>query len=102
MSQSWRDALMRLHVAGWDTDDIDGACEALAEACEERGDDPAEVTGLTVAEVRDILEIEIGDDEVPALLTLTALHSTQGAEAGELRKALYDLDAFAYSYAGDD
>jgi len=102
VASSWRDALMRLHVAGWDTDDIDAACEALVSACEEGPASGAEVTELTAAEVRDILETPVADEEISALLTVAALRAMEGAEAQQLREALYDLDAFAYEYAGDD
>ena len=95
---SWRDALMRLHLAGWDTDDIDAACEAVEEAA----GSGVSIGELSSAEVRDALESEVRDDEVSALLTIADLRARQGAEAQSLRDALYDLDAFAYEYAGDD
>lgn len=98
----WRDALMRLHVGGWDTDDIDAACEALVEACEEDESAGFALGDLTAAEVDDILEADVAADEVPALLALARVRSSQGDDARALQEALYDLDAFAYAYAGDD
>ncbi len=99
-SSSWRDALMRLHVAGWDTDDIDAACAALAEACDEEAG--VGVQELSSARVRSVLGVEVGEGEVSALRILAALRAGVGAESEALREALYDLDAFAYAYAGDD
>ena len=50
MSESWRDALMKLHVAGWNTDDIDSACEALAQACDEGSLEGFEICDLKISD----------------------------------------------------
>jgi hypothetical protein len=99
---SWQDALMRLHVGGWDTDEIDAACEALVEACEEGGAEGFTLDALTTDQVDDILDVDVIATEVPALLTIARVRSSSGTEARALRDALYDLDAFAYAYSGDD
>ena len=64
-SSSWRDALMRLHVAGWDTDDIDAACAALADACDEEAG--VGVEELSSEQVRAVLEVEVREAEVSAV-----------------------------------
>jgi len=96
---AWQDAVMRLHIGGWDTDDIDAACEALVEASEGSG---SELRALTRAQVEDILETKVEENEVPALLLIARLRASESTDAHALREALYDLDAFAYAYAGDD
>ncbi len=100
MLGSWRDALMRLHVSGWDSGDIDAACETLIETCEEDPESQLELATLGPSRVREILGTRIADDEVAALLQVAAVRSSQGAEGQALRDALYDLDAFAFDYAG--
>lgn len=95
----WRDALIQLHFGGWDTDDIDAACEVLVEACEERAALGLELAALTPAEVEDILDIEVEPDEVPALLVLADLLASEDEDAEALREALDDIDAFANAYA---
>ena len=102
MSLSWRDALMRLHVGGWDADDIDEACEAIYEACTEGTHEGVAVEALTPLEVCGVLNVELDEALLSALQAIAALRGRQDREADDLRQALYDLDAFAYDYAGDD
>jgi hypothetical protein len=101
---AWQDALMRLHVRGWEPDDIDAACEALREACSEGAHAGAQLASLTPSQVGRVIGQTLGEDEVAALLRVAELHGREDADGELLRAALYDLDAFAfaYAYAGDD
>ena len=50
MGMNWREALVVLNDAGWETDDIDAACERLAEACTDgEFEDRVLVEGVNVA-----------------------------------------------------
>jgi hypothetical protein len=49
-----------------------------------------------------VLRQRLPADEARALVVVAELRAAQGGEADALRRALYDLDAFAYEYAGDD
>ena len=102
MSESWRDALMKLHVAGWNTDDIDSACEALAQACDEGSLEGFEICDLSADQVRGVLASPVATDEADALRRVADLRHRVGPETEALRAALFDLDAFAYEYAGGD
>lgn len=93
---------MTLHVAGWDTDDIDAACEALAEACDEGPYEGSEILDLGEDQVARVLGSAPPADQTRALLRVAELRNRVDPEAEALRRALYDLDAFAYEYAGDD
>lgn len=98
----WRDALMQLHVRGWDTDDIDSACEAIVDACLDRELSGITLDALEIVDIRNILEVDVVAIEAPALVALARTYADGGSEARALREALFDLDAFAYAYAGDD
>ena len=63
MAMAWQDALMKLHVGGWDTDDIDAACEALCEACREGRLAGTEIAELTPDQVRSVLETDVPSAE---------------------------------------
>lgn len=99
---TWQDALMKLHVRGWDTDDIDGAAEDLLEACTEGDFEGTRILDLSVPDTARALGASPPEDEIRALLVVADLRAREGPEASALHRALYDLDAFAYEYAGDD
>lgn len=101
MSEPWRDTLMRLHVAGWNSDDIDDACEALAEACDDGAHAGTAIDALTPDQVRATVKEPLETRVAAALVTIADLRRQGTTAADELRTALYDLDAFAYEYAGD-
>ena len=101
MSLTWRDALLRLHVHGWNADDIDEACEALYEACSEGMYEGGLVDDLTPDQARSVLNTNIRTSLLMDLQQIAALRSQQTPDAERLRRALYDLDAFAYEF-GDD
>jgi hypothetical protein len=97
MATDWRDALLALHDNGWDADDIDSACEALIEACDEGAYAGLELSALSLLDAVKILDVELDDDEVLSLLEIAEVRSQQdSAAARALHNALYDLDAFAY------
>ena len=101
MSKAWRDQLFRLHVHGWNADDIDEACEALYESCREGAYEGIAVADLTTAQMRRALSAEVAEPLLHALRGVAGLREQQGPDADELQRALYDLDAFAYDFAGD-
>lgn len=98
----WRDDLLRLHTHGWNTDDIDEACEALHEACDQGEYEGSKVSDLTLAEVKSVLKVDLESGLLRSLQAIAELRSRQSPDAGDLQQALYDLDAFAYDFAGDD
>lgn len=102
MAGSWQDALMRLHVSGWDTDEIDAACDALAEACDEGALEGTPIAELTAEQIGTVLENPLSPGDAAALRVVADLRHQVGSEAEALRAALYDLDAFAYAFSGDD
>ena len=101
MSGGWRDALFRMHLNGWNADDIDEACEALYEACSEGAYEGVAVVELRPAQVTALLGVDLDPRLVTALQQVASLRAMQTAEADDLRAALFDIDAFAYDFAGD-
>lgn len=102
MARTWQEALLTLHVGGWDTDDIDDACETLAEACDEGILGANEVVDLDADDVRSVLDNELSVEEADALILIADLRQQVGGDAEALGDALYDLDAFAYEYSDED
>lgn len=98
---SWEDALLRLNAAGWETDDIESACEALIEACESGEASDYEVTELGKDDVEEILDVDVDPQLVPSLLSVAEQMSRADADTRDFREALYDLDAFAYDSDDD-
>ena len=67
---NWEDALIHLHEMGWDTDDIDSACEALVEACREgifEGNEPSDLDG---DQLKQILGNDMSTSEQEAVVSL--------------------------------
>lgn len=98
----WRDALLRLHVGGWDSDDIDAAAESLSEACTDGPFADAEIRELSRADVARVLGSELPERDLDALRVVADLRSQASREADALADALFDLDAFAYAHEIDD
>jgi len=102
VSLGWRDALMNLHFRGWDADDIDLGAEALCETCAEGVFEDREILDLP----DHVVQLVLGDDltkvEVAALRVIADLRGQETAEAAILRRAIYDLDAFADAFADGD
>jgi len=93
--------LLHLHVIGWDADDIDHACQALNDACSDGGAfDGCAVMDLDFSAVRELLRADLTSGAVASLLLVANTLGQVDSEAAALREALYDLDAFAYDYAG--
>lgn len=99
---AWRDALLQLHTAGWNADDIDEACEALHEACDEGEFAGTEISDLTPHQIRYLLSVTLDLALLSSLRAIATLRHRQSLDAEELQRALYYLDAFAYEFAGDD
>jgi hypothetical protein len=99
---TWREALLKLHARGWNTDEIDAACETLAEACEAGAFQGAGIGELSAEQVGSVLESALPAAETEALRRVADLRHRVGKEADALRAALYDLDAFACEFGGDD
>ena len=95
MDPGWRELLFRLHASGWNADDIDEACEGLYEACSEGAYEGTDVEDLSSQQIRSVLKVDVGERLVVAIRGVAALRAQQTPEAEALRKALYDLDAFA-------
>lgn len=98
---SWEDALVHLHEMGWDTDDIDSACETVVEACTDGDFEGSEPTDLSRDELEQILGRELEASERHALVRLASMHGQQDDEGEALREALWDLDEFAYGRSDD-
>ena len=98
----WRDALLCLHTHGWNADDIDEACEAMHDACNDGEYEGVEVSHLTLAQVQSVLKVDLDARVLRSLQEVAVLRGRQSVEAEDLQRALYDIDAFAYDFAGDD
>jgi aryl-alcohol dehydrogenase-like predicted oxidoreductase len=98
----WRDDLLYLHTNGWNADDIDEACEAMHEACDEGQYEGTEVRNLTLPQVQSVLKVTLDGRLLRSLQAIAALRHLRNTDAEDLQRALYDLDAFAYEFAGDD
>ncbi len=99
---SWQDDLFRIHSLGWSAEDIDDACEALNEACDDGNFEGTPINDLTPTQVRSELAVTLDDATAAALRRIASLRCRQDRDAEDLRHALYDLDAFAYKFTGDD
>lgn len=100
MAQTWQEALLLLHALGWEGDLIDGACEALTQACAEGALQGRNVLELSRRDVEKVLQQKVGEQESGALLRLAELHDRLDRQGNELRRALYNLDAFVESLRG--
>lgn len=83
----WQESLRFLDGCGWDAEDIERACEALA-------DDVAEVAPPGFEKLCAKLGVNVSRQEAGALLELARLHDQIGADAGALREALRNLERF--------
>lgn len=97
MTESWREALLLLHSLGWEGDLIDGACEALNQAYADGALQGKALLTLSPREVEEVLQQKVDDQESQALLRVAAVHDRLDREGDELRKALYNLNAFVES-----
>jgi len=95
MGGSWEGSLLYLHDQGWNSDDIDSACEALADACLEGEHEDLEIDELEPEHVRAVLGVEIDDRLAMALTDVAWVRAQDGPDASSLAEALFDLDAFA-------
>lgn len=100
MAQSWQEALLILHALGWEGDLIDGACEALNQACSDGALQGRALLGLSRREVEGVLQQGVDEQESGALLRLAEVHDRLDHQGNELRHALYNLDAFVESVRG--
>jgi hypothetical protein len=100
MAQTWQEDLLLLHALGWDGDLIDGACEALNQACRDRALQGRALLGLSRREVEDVLQQGVNEQESGALLRVAEVHDRLDREGNELRRALYNLNAFVESLRG--
>ena len=92
---SWEDALTHLHEMGWDTDDIDAACDKLVEACTEGGEfEGNEPSELDKAQLAEVLGDDYDENEQRAVVVIAELRAQEDPEAEALQEALWDLDDF--------
>ncbi len=94
---NWEDALIHLHEMGWDTDDIDSACEALVEACTDGAFEGSEPSDLDSDQLRQVLGSEPSQSELEAVVCLAEVRAQEDPEAEAMREALWDIDEFAES-----
>lgn len=95
--QSWEDSLILLHENGWETDDIDAACDALVEACTEGDFEGSEPSELDDAQLASILGSDATAAERKAIVHLTEVRAQEDPEAEALTEALWDIEDFADS-----
>lgn len=95
-TMSWEDALVHLHEMGWDTDDIDAACDKLVEACTEGGDfEGTEPSEMNPGQLQEILGDEVSGGEAQAVVVLAELRAqADDPELEAMQEALWDLDDF--------
>jgi hypothetical protein len=94
---NWEDALIHLHEMGWETDEIDAACDAIVEACTEgdyEGNEPSE---LDDDQLEEVLGGDYAVSERKALAALAELRAQEDPDAEAMREALWDLEEFAES-----
>lgn len=92
---SWEDALVHLHEMGWDTDDIDAACDKLVEACTEDGDfEGNEPSELSTGQLTQVFGDEVSETEQQAVVVLAELRAQEDPDSEALQEALWDLDDF--------
>jgi hypothetical protein len=101
MAETWREALLLLHSLGWEGDLIDGACEALNQACADGSLQGKPLLSLSRREVEEVLQQRVEEPESNALLRVAEVHDRLDHEGNELRKALYNLNAFVESLRGN-
>jgi hypothetical protein len=94
---NWEDALIHLHEMGWDTDDIDSACDALLEACREGIFEGNEPSDLDSDQLKQILGDDMNSSEQEAVVCLAEVRAQEDPEAEAMREALWDIDEFAES-----
>jgi len=94
---NWEDALIHLHEMGWDTDDIDSACEALVEACSDGLFEGTEPSELEPDQLEQVLGGEMSRTEREAVVCLAEVRAQEDPEAEAMREALWDIDEFADS-----
>jgi hypothetical protein len=94
---NWEDALIHLHEMGWDTDDIDSACEALVEACRDGIFEGSEPSDLDSDQLKQILGNDMSGSEQEAVVCLAEVRAQEDPEAEAMREALWDIDEFAES-----
>ena len=92
----WEDALIHLHEMGWDTDDIDAACDQLVEACTEGGEyEGNEPSELDAEQLEAIFGGDVSAGEQRAVVVLAELRAQEDPESDALQEALWDLEDFA-------
>lgn len=94
---NWEDALIHLHEMGWDTDDIDSACEALVEACTDGAFENTEPSELDPDQLAQVLGDEYSPSERDAVVLLAEMRAAEDPETDAMREALWDIDEFADS-----
>jgi hypothetical protein len=97
MAETWQEALLLLHSLGWEGGLIDGACEALNQACRDGVLQGKALLGLSRQEVEDVLQQRVEEHESEALLCIAEVHDRIDRVGDDLRNALYNLDAFVES-----
>ena len=93
--QSWEDSLIHLHEMGWETDDIDTACDSLVEACTDGDFEGSEPSELDDSQLAQIFGPDVSESERKAIAHLTEVRAQEDPEAEALAEALWDIDEFA-------
>ena len=93
----WEAALIHLHEMGWDTDEIDSACEAVLDACSGGLFDDTEPRELDADQLAQILGDEVDASECAAIVRLAEVKAREDPEAEAMQEALWDIDDFADS-----
>jgi hypothetical protein len=83
----WQQALRFLDGSGWDAEDIERACEALA-------GDVTEAAPPDLEQLCGKLGVQVSQEEADALLELARLHDQVCDDARALRDALRNLERF--------
>jgi hypothetical protein len=73
---------------GWESEDIEGACDALNEICDETGEDPRE---MTPRQVEDSIGDELTAEERRSFQLLASVFAADDEDAAELRANLWEL-----------
>jgi Cft2 family RNA processing exonuclease len=90
MGTTWSDALDLLIEMGWDVDEVEAACDAVNEACDEDFDG-CDAVELSKRQIEHITGADLTTEESGALQVLATLLSREDEDSQEIRRAFLDV-----------
>ena len=87
--KNWKDALGLLAEMGWESDEIEGACEALIDICDETGEEPAD---LTARQIEGAIGDELTPEERSAFSLLASVLGADDDDSQDLVEQIRELE----------